>query len=118
MKEVNDHTHAQRKFRFDANKEYDWAASVAIRPNQNIAPNKDSKLVAELDMKLSALVHINQLIFHTFSLNLSLPFFTSLFFCTFFSFLTHFFYIELNTVIRYNTCKLDDRNKAQPETII
>jgi len=87
MKDVNDHTHAQRKFRFDANKEYDWDASVAIRPNQNIAPNKDSKLVAELDMKLSALVHINQLIFQTFSLNLSQPFFfTSLFFCTFFFF--------------------------------
>ena len=68
MKEVNDHTHAQRKFRFDANKEYDWDASVAIRPNQNIAPNKDSKLVAELEMKLSALVRINQLIFQTFSL--------------------------------------------------
>ena len=71
MKEVNDHTHAQRKFRFDANKEYDWDASVAIRPNQSFAPNKDSKLVVELDMKLSALVHINQLIFQTFSLNLS-----------------------------------------------
>jgi len=63
MKEVNDHTHAQRKFRFDANKEYDWDASVAIRPNQNIGPYRDSKLVAELAMKLLPLVHINQLIF-------------------------------------------------------
>jgi len=51
MKEVNDHTHAQRKFRFDANKEYDCNASVAIRPNQNIAPNKDSKLVVQLNTK-------------------------------------------------------------------
>jgi len=50
MKEVNDHTHAQRKFRFDANKEFDWDASVAIRPNQNIRLNRDSKLVAQLDM--------------------------------------------------------------------
>ena len=40
MKEVNDHTHVQKKFRFDANKEYDWDASVAIRPNQSFAPNK------------------------------------------------------------------------------
>jgi len=53
----------QRNFRIDANKEYDCDASVAIRPNQSFAPNKDSKLVAEVDMKLSALVHINQLIF-------------------------------------------------------
>jgi len=102
MNEVNDHTHAQRKFRFDANKEYDWDASVAIRPNQSFAPNKNSKLAEELDMKLSALVHINQLIFQTFSLNLSQLFFhftfftlSFLFFGTLFS-----FYIELNTGIR------------------
>ena len=49
MKEVNDHTHVQRKFRFDANKEYDWDASVSIRPNKNIAPNRDSKLVVQLN---------------------------------------------------------------------
>jgi len=73
-------THTQRNFRIVANKEYDWDASVAIKPNQSFAPNKDSKLVAELDMKLLALVHINQLIFQTFSPNLSqLFFFTSLF---------------------------------------
>jgi hypothetical protein len=46
-----DHTHTQGNFRFDANKEYDWDASVAIKPNQNFAPNKDSTLVALLDMK-------------------------------------------------------------------
>ena len=46
-----DHTHAQRNFRVDANKEYDWDASVVIRTNQNFAPNKNSKLVAQLDVK-------------------------------------------------------------------
>ena len=46
-----DHTHGQRNFRVDTNKEYDWDASVAIRPNHNFAPNKDSKLVAQLDVK-------------------------------------------------------------------
>ena len=91
----------QRNFRIDANKEYDWDASVAIRPNQSFALNKDSKLVAKLDMKLSALVHINQLIFQTFSLNLSQLFFSLHFFlhCLFF-FLHTFLYIELNTGIR------------------
>jgi len=91
-------THTQRKFRFDTNKEYDCDASVAIKPNQNITPNRDSKLVAELDMKLLALVHINQLIFQTFPLNLS-----QLFFCTFISIFSEalfFFYIELNIGIR------------------
>jgi hypothetical protein len=42
-------------------REYDWNASVAIRPNQNFAPNDNSKLVEQLD-ELSALVHINKLI--------------------------------------------------------
>jgi len=54
MKEVNDHTHAQRRFGFDANKEYDWDASVAIRPNQNIAAIRDSKLVVQLNTKTSS----------------------------------------------------------------
>jgi hypothetical protein len=40
-------------------KEYDWNASVAIRPNQNFAPKDNSKLVEQLD-ELSALVHIKQ----------------------------------------------------------
>jgi len=35
-----DQTHAQRDFGFDANKEYDWDASVAIRPNQNLHQTK------------------------------------------------------------------------------
>jgi hypothetical protein len=48
-----DQTHAQRNFRFDANKEYDWNASVAIRPNQNFAPNDNSKLVEQLDETFS-----------------------------------------------------------------
>ena len=85
-------THTQRNFRIDANKEYDWDASVAIRPNQSFAPNKDSKLVTEFDMKLLALVHINQLIFQTFCLNLSQLFFHFTFFLHFhFFFLKHFF---------------------------
>jgi hypothetical protein len=44
-------THTQRNFRVDANKEYDWDASVVIRTNHNFAPNKNSKLVAQLDVK-------------------------------------------------------------------
>ena len=46
-----DHTHAQRNLRVDSNKEYDWDSSVVIRTNQNFAPNKNSKLVAQLDVK-------------------------------------------------------------------
>jgi hypothetical protein len=35
-------THTRKEnFRVDANKEYDWDASVAIRPNQNFAPNNE-----------------------------------------------------------------------------
>jgi hypothetical protein len=39
----------QRNFETNANKEYDWDASVAIRPNQNFAPN--NKLVVQCDTK-------------------------------------------------------------------
>jgi hypothetical protein len=52
-----DQAHAQRNFRFDANKEYDWNASVAIRPNQNFAPKDNSKLVEQLDETFSTCAH-------------------------------------------------------------
>jgi hypothetical protein len=61
MSDVNRSNTRARNFRFDADKEYDWNASVAIRSNQNFAPNDNSKLVEQLD-KLLALVHINKLI--------------------------------------------------------
>jgi hypothetical protein len=54
-------------------KEYGWNASVAIRPNQNFAPNDSSKLVEQLE--LSALVHINKLIVLLFFHNLAQHFF-------------------------------------------
>jgi hypothetical protein len=38
-------------------KEYDWNASVAIRPNQNFAPNDNSKLVGQLDKTFSTCAH-------------------------------------------------------------
>jgi hypothetical protein len=64
-------------------KEYCWNASVAIRPNQNFAPNDNSKLVEQLD-ELSVLVHINKLIILLFFHNLAQHFFgtflSSLFF--------------------------------------
>jgi hypothetical protein len=50
-------------------KEYGWNASVVIRPNQNFAPNDNSKLVEQLD-ELLALVHINKLIVLLFFHNL------------------------------------------------
>jgi hypothetical protein len=90
MKDVNGSHTCKENFRVDAKKEYDWDASVAIKPNQSSAPNKDSKLVAQLDMILSALVHINQLIFQTFFLNLSQLFFHFTFLHFIFFFLTHF----------------------------
>jgi hypothetical protein len=40
MNEIYGSTHAQRKFRFDANKEYARDASVAIKPKKNFAPKK------------------------------------------------------------------------------
>jgi hypothetical protein len=55
-------------------KEYDWIASVVIKPNQNLAPNDNSKLVEQLD-ELSALVHINKLIVLFFVHNLGQHFF-------------------------------------------
>jgi hypothetical protein len=64
-------------------KEYDWNASVAIRPNQNFAPNDNSKLVEQLD-ELSALVHINKLIVLLFFHNIAQHFFWYLSFFSFF----------------------------------
>jgi hypothetical protein len=68
-------------------KEYDWNASVAIRPNQNFVPNDNRKLVEQLD-ELSGLVHINKLIVLLFFHNLAQHFFgtfiSSLFFILFF----------------------------------
>jgi hypothetical protein len=68
-------------------KKYDWNASVAIRPNQNFAPNDNSKLVEQLD-ELSALVHINKLIVLLFFHNLVQHFFgtflSSLFYTLFY----------------------------------
>ena len=75
-----DHTHAQRNFRVDANKEYDWDASVAIISNQNFAPNTNSKLVAQLDVKLTAIVHFKQADLQLFFLNFSQLYFFALFF--------------------------------------
>jgi hypothetical protein len=80
-------THTQGNFRFNANKEYDWDASVAIRPNQNFAPNKDSTLVALLDMK-------------TFSTRTHKPtdlstFLSQLFSILFFTFLSSLFFDTL-----------------------
>jgi hypothetical protein len=40
LKVKMDHTHAQRKSQIDANKEFGWDASVAIKPNQNFFTNK------------------------------------------------------------------------------
>jgi hypothetical protein len=75
-------------------KEYDWNASVAIRPNQNFAPSDNSKLVEQLD-ELSALVRINKLIVFLFFHNIAQHFFwyfsSSLFLYSVF--------IELNTEI-------------------
>jgi hypothetical protein len=62
-------------------KEYGWNASVAIRPNQNFAPNDNSKLVEQLD-ELSTLVHINKLIVLLFFHNLVQHFFYTLFYRT------------------------------------
>jgi hypothetical protein len=76
-------------------KEYGWNASVAIRPNQNFAPNDNSKLVEQLD-ELSALVHINKMIVLLFFHNLAQHFFGT--FLSSLSFLILFF-IELNTEI-------------------
>jgi hypothetical protein len=59
-------------------KEYDWNASVAIRPNQNFAPNDNSKLVEQLN-ELSALVHINKPIVLLFFHNLAQHFFLGYF---------------------------------------
>jgi hypothetical protein len=70
-------------------KEYGWNASVAIRPNQNFAPNDNSKLVEQLD-QLSALVHINKLIVLLFFHNLAQHFFWYFSFCSLF--LYSFFY--------------------------
>jgi hypothetical protein len=75
-------------------KEYGWNASVAIRPNQNVAPNDNSKLVEQLD-ELSALVHTNKLIVLLFFHNLAQHLF---WYFSFFSFFILFF-IELNTEI-------------------
>jgi hypothetical protein len=84
-----DHTHTQGNFRFDANKEYDWDASVAIKPNQNFAPNKDSTLVALLDMKTFSTCAHKPTDLSTF---LSQFFSILFFYFSFFSFfLTHFF---------------------------
>jgi hypothetical protein len=75
-------------------KEYGWNASVAIRSNQNFAPNDNSKLVEQFD-ELLALVHINKLIVLLFFHNL-----VQHFFCTFLSSLfLYSFFIELNTEI-------------------
>jgi len=39
MRDINgSHTCTKKKFRVDANKECDWDASVAIKPNQNFTP--------------------------------------------------------------------------------
>jgi hypothetical protein len=64
-------------------KEYDWNASVAIRPNQKFAPNDNSKLVEQLD-ELSTLVHTNKLIVRLFFHNLAQHFFFFSFFDTLF----------------------------------
>jgi hypothetical protein len=76
-------------------KEYDWNASVAIRPNQNFAPNDNSKLVEQLD-ELSALVHINKPIVFLFFHNIAQHFFFGTFLSSLFLIL---FFIELNTEI-------------------
>jgi hypothetical protein len=73
-------------------KEYGWNTSVAIRPNQNFAPNDNSKLVEQLD-ELSALVHINKLIVLLLFHNLVQHFLVLFFF--FFI----LFFIELNIEI-------------------
>jgi hypothetical protein len=94
MSDVNrSNTHA-KNFRFDADKEYDWNASVAIRSNQNFAPNDNSKLVEQLD-ELSALVLINKLIVLLFFHNLAQHVFGTFLYSLFFI----LFFIELNTEI-------------------
>jgi len=41
MRDINgSHTRTKKNFRVDANKEYDWDASVAIKPNQNFTPTE------------------------------------------------------------------------------
>jgi hypothetical protein len=67
-------------------KEYDWNASVAIRSNQNFAPNDNSELVEQLD-ELSALLHITKLIVLLFFHNLAQHFFGT--------FLSSLFFIHL-----------------------
>jgi hypothetical protein len=76
-------------------KEYDWNASVTVRPNQNFAPKDNSKLVEQLD-ELSALVHINKPIVLLFFHNIAQHFF---WYFSFFSFFLILFFIELNTEI-------------------
>ena len=55
------HTH-KRNFRLDANKDYDRDEWFTRNLLAKIAPKEDSKLVTQLDMKNSALVHTNNLI--------------------------------------------------------
>jgi hypothetical protein len=76
-------------------KEYGWNASVVIRPNQNFAPNDNSKLVEQLD-ELSALVHINKLIVLLFFHNLVQHFF---WYFSFFFFFDTLFFIDINIEI-------------------
>jgi hypothetical protein len=72
-------------------KEYDWNASVAIRSNQNFAPNDNSKLVEQLDKTFSTCAH-KQIDCSTFVSQSC----STLSFGTFFYTL---FFIELNTEI-------------------
>ena len=55
------HTH-KRDFRLDANKNYARDGWFTRNLLAKIAPKEDSKLVTQLDMKNSALVHTNNLI--------------------------------------------------------
>ena len=51
-----DQTHAQRNFRFDANKEYAQDESVAIKPKQNFAPKDRQKSSYATDETFSTYV--------------------------------------------------------------
>ena len=62
MSEVTDATHThKRNFRLDANKDHSRDEWFTRNLLAKIAPKEDSKLVTQLDMKNSALVHTNNL---------------------------------------------------------
>ena len=94
-------------------KEYDWNASVAIRPNQNFAPNDNSKLVEQLDKTFSTWAH-KQTNRSTFLSQSCSTLFLVLFFLLFFWY--SFFYIELNTKIWYDIAHFIILNKNSPNS--